>query len=566
MAGFSRRKVDFFRTFLSVIAVAGGTVAPILPAADYYVSKSHVAAVDSPSSGGVNQPYKTWNYAITQVSAVATAASPKTLYVVPEEYVSTAKVNVGKGVKAFGAGITSKITAAYQGDDGFGRWLSMVDADLTGRSAIVDGNNEFSYLFFDGNALTCWNAGYARGRSNVKVHHCRFQDFNHSGLTISGFGNDPLDYSPPDVYATGIEFTYNTLINSSWYSNPIGWGSLQIGALDGAIIEYNIFDNSARAQNQNGYCIKYYRGSYLKNTQINYNKITRLPVDNGTFPIIVEIWYSLGNNTFSYNETNGTLDLVQPTKGAYAFSWDVHHNLFTADVVSTRGDSAGVTIESDPNQFTGAVTIASHILVHHNYFANRPYSIILYPSGGCKISFVDVWANIFFQSGGYSSKNTAAGFRDTTSIEDINWIGNTYIVNKKITNINQIVVNTQVKRFNFIDNIVDGGNGNYWLFWGEEPLALVDVFNIDSNYISDCGSNNVGYQTSAAAQVTNLTETNNTKTSTPLAWTITPNQYNPSINNYRPATKINGVSHPLNTIDYLGVVRAATPCMGAIDV
>lgn len=279
MALFGSRFSSPFNAFLAAITFAGGTIAPLVPAADYYVNPD--LGLDTNNGLTPETAWATFNKAISTVTVAGkkvyfaagsyeeTAQLPKLAVGVslfgpvgsadPRDLMNAAVLNVnyrtsgGQATRFF-----NLIESAYN-VDGLGQSVSYIRFNGSYRGSYGDSAWEYNSTTGYGQADSCF---YIRGRSNVSVHHCVFENFEQNICTFSGevVENDSqLPLSDANI-AKGNSFHHNYSIDCSTSSDitgGVGSGHLQWGGQDGIEIAYNIAIQTGRKRNPKSYLYDY---------------------------------------------------------------------------------------------------------------------------------------------------------------------------------------------------------------------------------------------------------------------------------------------------------------------
>ena len=162
-------------------------------ATKYYIDEG---GSDATGNGSISNPWA------SLAKAASSVTIPDTIFVNAGTYDVGTIVGLGVGVHVMGEGNTSILSGW---GTGYFRILNLYSA-VQGTS----GNQSISYLKFEGN-LTAWMPIYVSQRSNVKIHHCTFQNFLSHGPTFKGRDSS----GEPTTYATGNEFYNNVVTNCS---------------------------------------------------------------------------------------------------------------------------------------------------------------------------------------------------------------------------------------------------------------------------------------------------------------------------------------------------------------
>ena len=443
--------------------VGGGAA---VPAADYYVS---TFGDDVTGDGSLSRP---WVSVAHAAATVRTAG--KTIYVMPGAYTEIAVVDLAPGVSLFGAGDTSRIRVAYTSDGNprntFVRLVSATEGS--------NGNQSISGLVFDGLNLTAQRAIHVEGRSNVKIHHCTFKDFREDGVTFHGAVS--FTDGPPTTYATGNEFHHNTVTNSSLYSG-YGHGALQFGGQQGFLLYANTFTQTQRPAGQNGYCIKLYRGGYIKGCKIYDNTVIKAPFSGigSDFDFAIELWNMEGLE-LHHNTVEGSIDMAGVRKGAYAYGVDLHHNTFGPTTRHTNREN-GLTLEQ--SNWGGA----SDVIIRNNRFQNLSYAMHFYNAqAGVASDNISVTNNLFYKT----TTSSFAGASGSTISNFKLWHNTVYSDGTGPIDGIQFVAFATMRDFSIRNNIVVGFSRAAFTWWAPGSTYAVSNVSVEKNLFFGNGSTN----------------------------------------------------------------------------
>lgn len=350
-------------------------------AATYFVS---TAGNDFSGNGSASNPWKTLYKALTTVTTPG-----NTIHVKAGEYIETVQISLAPGVNLEGEGINTIIKTTINKD--WGELLSLRSPEGT------NGNQQISFLKFDGqNLSTFWGIVIA-GRSNVSIHDCSIVDFSDRGVIFAG-RSDNQD-AAPEIFATGNTF-YNNIVNNCAAYNTntgkYGRGCLNIGGQDGMLIYNNTITQNQRPVGYNGFAIKYCNDGYLKGIKIYNNKIIKAPFmgkfggDEG-WDFAMEFWNVLGGMEIYGNNIQGAVDFVKTSKETYDFSVWFHNNTLGQQVLNKHFES-GLIFEF----YTDAV------IIENNVFNKIAGGVIFYSEGNRGINNITIRNNRFENIG---SKN-----------------------------------------------------------------------------------------------------------------------------------------------------------------
>lgn len=552
--------------------LAGGNVQLAVPAADYYVS---TLGNDTTGDGSVNNPWAS----LAKIASIGNQTVAKKVYIVPGNYFEFARLILPRKVSLFGAGDISKITYLYKGSQEnscifIGNPVAGTGAGFTD----LDASLSISYLFFNA-LITSTNASdagsnpystsadcpiYVRGSSNVEIHHCRFTNFTIYGPTFNGIGTEIDPSVDPSYKQTGNSVHHCNIINCSWFSGTIGYGSIQFGNQLGFEAYNNYVEQIGRPSNSNGFCFKHHRNGYNNGCKIYNNTIIR-SYDDGNwnnYQFAIEQWNFRGLE-IHHNTIIGNTDLAGGAKGSYAFSIDYHHNVVGGTSVPSNGNSQGIELEYQ------ALGSTSDVLIRSNWFRNLFTAIYVYREGLAVPKFQNVYItnNVFYNCRAADFNNShpeVGGFdnwqflNNTLDGAGVAWCGLRLPDNGVVTNVivkNNIVVNTGVGR-----EIVMGSGVT-------QAQTSADTVIIQNNCIPGYTGPNFSYNLTP----TNVTNSGNI-TSSPGFATGSFNNINPAISgltNYRLSAGSPCVNAGLPlaeiTIDYLDSPRIGNPDIGAFE-
>lgn len=300
----------------------------------YYISTT---GNDVTGSGSVSNP---WRSLYKAASAVTVSGS--IIHVNAGIYIETQQTILAIGVSIEGDGINSVIKSSLTED--WKELLSLRSEEGT------NGNQHISDLKLDGQNLSAFWAIYISGRSNVSVYNCTIVDFKDRGVIFNGRNDNVAE--APSVFATGNKFYNNTVSNCAAYNTAngvYGRGCLNIGGQDGMLIYNNTITQNQRPDGYNGYLIKYSNDGYLKAVKIYDNVLVKIPFkgnyggDNG-WDFAMEFWNILGGMEIYGNTVQGAIDLVNTSKGTYAYGVSIHDNKISQPALNSHYES-GIIFE-----------------------------------------------------------------------------------------------------------------------------------------------------------------------------------------------------------------------------
>lgn len=356
--------------------------------ATYYVAAS---GGSNSNAGTAGLPWATLQYGVDN------AGSGNIVYLQAGTHIISTQVTVPVGVSITGAGVTSIISSSVATTE----WTSTIY--LLSATEGTNGNQSISYIKMDGDNLTAHVAVDVSRRSNVKIHHCTFENFEFYGCIFQGC----LTGSMPTTWATGNEFYNNTVTNCSGYIGGFGRGSIGVGGQEGMLIYDNVLTQSTRAVGSNGYCIKYVNEGYNKGNQIYNNTFTREPYQTASvwnFGIEICQWEQGGLHIYNNTFNNCALDLGARRKTTYDYAVSIHNNTFQK---TQRGGADG---ENDPAIiFEQDVDVA---IVRYNLIKDFPNGIVM-QSANATVNDVYIQYNIFQQIGTTTGGSVGRGIMVT---------------------------------------------------------------------------------------------------------------------------------------------------------
>lgn len=347
----------------------------------YYISP---AGNDFTGNGTTANPWKTLYKAAT---IVTTAGS--IIHVKAGVYNETLQIVLAVGVNIEGEGPSSVLKSGITKD--WTELLSLRSPEGT------NGNQEISFLKFDGQNLVGFWGIAVSGRSNVQIHDCTIVDFSDRGVIFNG-RNDNAE-AAPEIFATGNKFYNNILNNCAAYNTAAGKygrGCLNIGGQDGMLIYNNTITQTQRPVGYNGFAIKYINDGYLKNVKIYNNIITKLPFmgnfggDDG-WDFAIEFWNVLGGMEIYGNIIQGAVDFVKTSKEESAYGVWFHDNRIGQKLLNKHFES-GLIFEVSTEA----------VIIEKNIFTKLAGGIIFYIEGNRSMTDVSIRNNRFEDIG---SKN-----------------------------------------------------------------------------------------------------------------------------------------------------------------
>lgn len=423
-------------------------LAVISNATTYYVRTdgNNANAGTTNSSGGA---WLTIAYASTHTS------SGDIIHVVAGTFLETTQIAIPVGVSIEGDGVTSIIQNTYDDGSGFnlGAGMTLVSGSNT------NGNQHISNVLFDGRSLSQDFALDIKGRNNIEIYNCTFQNFFQAGVIMTGQVNN--SFGAPSVYATGLSFHDNIMNNCSRCDGTTGFGNFMFGGTDGMLIYNNTITQNQRTAQTNGWPIKGWCESYIYNTQIHDNILTTQQVpagkingQDGFWDFAIELFFSYGGNQIYNNTMTGSIDMNWQFRLSQAYSWYIHNNTIGFSSFPV-GRQSGIICEFDTES----------IIIDSNTIRNVADGIIfsMRPSGrlrNIKIGYNLIY-NVGSVAGGYGY---GIGYFDNGSAnwtgDTINIINNTVVATTNTSYAPFYGINfgdaSSINKFVFKDNIVQG--------------------------------------------------------------------------------------------------------------
>lgn len=286
---------------------------------------------DTTGDGSAANPWRSLRHATRSVSGAGTIHLHAGTYLETE----TSQLPVGVCLEGEGAStiVRSTLTAEY---------TAILNASSPEGTS---GQQSISNIAFDGTMSTRW-AIEIRGRSDMSIHHCSFDDFFDSAVLWGGRvgGGD----GPPGIFATGNSFHHNTASNSAHCDGLFCRGTLYIGGQEGMLIHDNTITTNERGALANGWPIKaQVNDGYLRGVRIFNNRLTAS--NTSYFDFAIELFHVTGVEVFD-NTISGSVDSNdQVLEAPYTFSIRVHHNTITHPepnpMISYGGGNSGVILE-----------------------------------------------------------------------------------------------------------------------------------------------------------------------------------------------------------------------------
>ena len=459
-------------------------------ATTYYISPSG----SNSNSGSAVAPWLTLTYASTHT------IQGDIIHINAGTYTLAASVTIPLSVSIEGDGVTSILKSSVTGTgSGAAAWTIKLSSGIGS-----NGNQHISNIKMDGQSLTAWGGIGINGRSNVKIYNCTFVNFLEVAVTFNGKASYD-DSSAPSIFGTGNELHDCTITNCAGYrgGSNYGAGNVMIGGQDGLQIYNNTIVQTARGGGLDGYIIKYYSGGYNKGIKIYNNYLETAPrigtESTSSWGFVLEQWNPIGGWQVYGNTIKGCLDLVNISKGSYAYSFDIHNNTMGYDATPATGTTQGdVTIRLE--------SYYQSVNIYKNHFKNTVCAIYASGANGPASDGLSVYYNIFENIGG--NNNTGWVFRytndgSTYNISNINFWNNVMIATTSYsTNYGIIIPFGNVSNVSIRNNVIQG--------FDQAPVqrsasGTITNVTIQYNDFYQNGNNNVPSGSGAATIANNLT-------------------------------------------------------------
>jgi hypothetical protein len=502
---------------------------------------------DSHGKGTLADPWLTLHHAADTVTGAA--FDNDTIIVGAGTFTETAQIALGVKINVKGAGATSIITSA-----------NALNPIILGNSAAdgTDGSQSVSSLQLDGD-MTALSAILITARSNVKFHDLTIIDFVNGGIGLRG----AVSGTDPTTNATGNEIYNCTISNSSTRSGTGLDGLIWISGQEGPLIHDNTLTQNTRAAGQNGNIVNAVGGGSEANSGFNIgvkyynNKSYKTTSEGAVYNFHIESWDAQGWEIYDNEFYNGScaVDIggYVNDKGAYAYSFYIHNNLFARDAlqaINNNQPNIGIDVES----------ATSDVIIEKNHFKNLQWGIYHSLTASRAQSNVFVRYNIFENIG--LTDNLWAGAVMIAAEGVAPAYTNLYYDNNTMTassafNVGAgiIVVLTEGSATNIYvrNNIIKGFyRGPIWIYTGAGQTGTLYQQNNQHNNTSDA----VYY--SAGETITNLVAANN-QTGDPLFV---------SSDNFRLQVTSPCIDEGLDinlTTDYDGNLVGSAPDIGAFE-
>ena len=489
------------------------------PATKYYISTTGTDGAGV--AGGIGTPWRTLAYACTRVTTAT-----DTIWVNAGTYTETVASVLSPGVSIKGVGPTSIIHSNITANQTY----TITAASTTVGTA---GNQSISYIRME-SGMDAYGAIIVVARSNVKIHHCTFEDFFSRGVVF--IGQTRWVDGEPSTYATGNEFYNNIVTNCADYTGDgkfgNGEGNLGIGGQSGMLIYNNTIIQEDRGLNANGYPIKFYNEGYLKGVKIYNNYLDKPPYDGASWDLGVELWNCRGGMEIYNNTIKGSLDFggnssVTNDAGGYGFALKVHDNILGQDELGLA-ENNGIYLERG---HTGGAYI------YNNYFRNVYNAMQMYQYGQDVFQNVHIYYNIINGVGisGAPWQGNAISFAGTGTITGV--YRNVNILNNAIYAGTAGQPNAGIRiqfgnlRSITIRNNVIQGFAAYPIY---TQTCNFDTISVENNiFYANAGTDNTNPSYHATTVIAHKTEQNNIKTNplfVALGTNFRPQSGSPAIN------------------------------------
>ena len=327
----------------------------------YYVSSN---GDDASGDGSSSAPWKTLNKACESVTTAG-----DTIHINAGTYTEAGQCFLAKGVSIEGAGrdttiIRTTLTNTYTA------FIEMQSPDQT------QGNQSISGITLDGQYVNSsthktWLAIWITGRSNVKIHDTKIQNFYWRGVIFNGINADNPGTDVGYHHATGNEFYNNIVTNSADYGiSGGGSGALNLGFQDGMLIHHNLIQQNERPEGLNGWPIKYWNQGWIKGIKIYDNTLIKKPY-GGTYPgesgwdFAIEFFNVMGGlEIYNNNIQNGSIDIDYVYKEGYPYGAWIHDNIISNPVFNPKVEGA-IIVEWR----------SEYIIIEDNIINNKSYGV-----------------------------------------------------------------------------------------------------------------------------------------------------------------------------------------------
>lgn len=409
------------------------------------------AGNDTTGTGTIGNPWKTLSKATSTVSGAGDV-----IHVNAGTYLETVQCSLAVGVSIEGVGTSSIIQSTY--DDGTVFNLSAGLELISGSN--TDGNQRISNLLFDGRAIAQDFAIDVKGRNNVEIDHCTFQNFKQAGVIMTGQLDN--NSAAPAVYATGLSFHDNIMNNCSRCDGTTMYGNFMFGGSDGFLIYNNTITQNQRTAQTNGEPIKGWCESHIKNTKIYNNILTTQAVPAGKFngqdgfwDFGIELFQNYGGNEIYGNTITGSIDANWNLIGDGSYSLWIHDNTIGFASLPV-GRQTGLLLEFD----------TENAIVENNIFRNCADGIIFSMRSAGRIVSTTIQRNLFYNNGSANGDNYGfcignfGGSGTDYTVDGLNIYNNTMVAHSNTSFAPYYAVEFDdaltFENFNFKNNIITG--------------------------------------------------------------------------------------------------------------
>lgn len=437
-------------------------ISGVFSSGDEYISrggpnKARIYFIDpagdnATGDGSQALPWKTLQFACTQVTTPGDV-----IYVNPGTYNETAASLLNVGVNIRGAGNTSIINSNY---------AASYTIRLESLTEGTKGSQSISHIKMTGGLVAFSPIGIT-ARSNVKIHHCTFENFLNRGVCFDGavgFGN----CLPGTNRATGNKFYNNTLTNCGLTFNQ---GNVNIGGQKGMQIYDNVIIQPDRGTGNVAMGIKTLYNGYCEGLDIHNNYIEIAPWDGvaGHWDFGIELVHNLGGINVYENEIYGRFDISSLIGGVdacndsmgYGYAVKFHHNLIGQLALRNKNEVA-VDFEHDCN---------GGCYVYNNHIKNVFAGVYLSLSGNqddfyCYYNLIENIGTLGVPHIGYGVRFSGTGICNNLNFDNNVILGAmaesllSGFYNISASNITDMSIRNNIVRY-FDDACIDFENGTY---------------------------------------------------------------------------------------------------------
>ncbi len=455
-----------------------------LGATKWYV---HPGGSDTHGKGTLTDQWKTYKHAADTITGATFVGD--TIFFDSGTYTETTQISHTAGISLMGVGDASKLVLTYVSSSSSSGCIQLSSAPTEG----TNGNQSISYLYIDGD-LTGTIGIVVYCRSNVKVHHCTIIDFAQCGVTFRGNAVS----GEATIKATGNQVYNCSIINSSSRTGGVSDGLIRLYSQTNMDIHDNILNQTGRAQGDNGNIIDAV-GGYNSNIRYYKNKSYK-PYTEGAsqWNFHIESWNGQGGWNVYDNEFHGGgchIDVGGNTnvKGAFAYSWWIHDNLFTQDSLQPYNVNGYYTMGVDLER------AVSDAIIERNIFNRLSFGIEITTDAVGGTTNARIRYNLFREIG--STDNVFCAAILLNQIDAGSGISGIYIDNNTMTAGNAYNVgaglitgiwSNTINEIYFRNNITEGFyRGPIWISTGN---GQVDSLYYQNN-LSNNTNNSIYYST-----------------------------------------------------------------------